>query len=476
MTSRSQSSSQIAKRYASSIQVDAMRQILAGANDIALVIDRKGVVRDVAAEHDKDILSLAGGWVGSPWIDTVTTESRPKVESILRATETDRPSRWRHLNHPSPSDGPDLPVMYRAFGLGEPSYRIVMGRDLRPMSSLQQQLLDVQQSIERDYARLYHAETRYRMLFQVSSEAVLIVDAGSGQVIEANPAAAALFDQPVNKVIGQPLAKFFARGEADALAAMQARLSAAGKPEELTGTTRDGDSMTIAATFLRHDSSPLALLRLHPAGTSMTERSSGGPSVALEVMERSPDAFVITDLNGRILTVNDAFISLCQVASELQLVNQPLDQWVGRPGVDVDVLRKNLKQRGEIRHFATRINPEYGASVDVELSAVAVKDGELPCLGFVIRHVMRPARSATMASQPMVRTLEQMTELVGQVPMKDLVRETTDIIERMCIEAALKLTTNNRASAADMLGLSRQSLYVKLNRYGIGEPRGDDAA
>jgi DNA-binding NtrC family response regulator len=37
----------------------------------------------------------------------------------------------------------------------------------------------------------------------------------------------------------------------------------------------------------------------------------------------------------------------------------------------------------------------------------------------------------------------------------------------MCIEAALELTHNNRASAAEMLGLSRHSLYVKLRRFGI---------
>ena len=65
-----------------------------------------------------------------------------------------------------------------------------------------------------------------------------------------------------------------------------------------------------------------------------------------------------------------------------------------------------------------------------------------------------------------------MTKLVGKVPLKDLVREATDIIERLCIEAALQLNDNNRASTADMLGLSRQSLYVKLHRYGI-EDKGD---
>jgi DNA-binding protein Fis len=37
----------------------------------------------------------------------------------------------------------------------------------------------------------------------------------------------------------------------------------------------------------------------------------------------------------------------------------------------------------------------------------------------------------------------------------------------MCIETAVELTRNNRVAAAEMLGLSRQSLYVKLRKYGL---------
>ena len=44
----------------------------------------------------------------------------------------------------------------------------------------------------------------------------------------------------------------------------------------------------------------------------------------------------------------------------------------------------------------------------------------------------------------------------------------------MCIEAALNLTCDNRASAADVLGLSRQSLYVKLRRFGLRDYDGGD--
>ncbi|MFX4955918.1 helix-turn-helix domain-containing protein [Acinetobacter baumannii] len=41
------------------------------------------------------------------------------------------------------------------------------------------------------------------------------------------------------------------------------------------------------------------------------------------------------------------------------------------------------------------------------------------------------------------------------------------------MEAALELTRDNRASAAEMLGLSRQSLYVKLRRFGLAEQVGE---
>jgi DNA-binding NtrC family response regulator len=88
----------------------------------------------------------------------------------------------------------------------------------------------------------------------------------------------------------------------------------------------------------------------------------------------------------------------------------------------------------------------------------------------VIRSVGRrlPA-TVTAGDRELPRSPEQLAELIGRVPLKDIVRESTDVIERLCIEAALQLTGDNRASAAEMLGLSRQSLYLKLHRYGLGE-------
>jgi len=89
--------------------------------------------------------------------------------------------------------------------------------------------------------------------------------------------------------------------------------------------------------------------------------------------------------------------------------------------------------------------------------------------GFMIRNVSRRIPADSRAGRELPRSVDQLTELIGRVPLKDLVREATDMIERLCIQAALELTGDNRASASELLGLSRQSLYVKLRRHGLGD-------
>jgi len=100
-----------------------------------------------------------------------------------------------------------------------------------------------------------------------------------------------------------------------------------------------------------------------------------------------------------------------------------------------------------------------------------VQNGGEPSYGFAIRAISRrvttqPPATAT-APRAFPKSLEQIIELIGRVSLKDLVREATDVIERLSIEAALTMTGDNRASAAEMLGVSRQSLYVKMRRHGL---------
>jgi transcriptional regulator PpsR len=457
------------KRTLGDLDADAAAKLITAAADIAVVIDSKGIVRDVALGSEELGHEGYGNWVGQRWIDTVTIESRPKVEELLIEATTNTASRWRQVNHPSVRGGPDIPVRYSAVQIGPSGRIVVVGRDLRAFANMQQRLLDVQQGMEREFARLRHAETRYRLLFQISNEAVLVVEGATQRVVEANPAAARLLGKNVKKLIGRSFLDIF-HGEASK--AVQSHLAAvrtAGQSEDIKAKLADFNlDLIVSASLFRQENAANFLIRLAPAsaGAAAWLRSK---SSLFDVVQKLPDGFVVTDLDRRILTANAAFLELTQMATEEQVRSEPLDRWLGRHPVDVDVLVKTLKELGEIRNFATVIRGEYGTAEDVEISAVSVSSGDQPCYGMTIRSVSRRPEAAINGRRALPRSVEQLTGLVGRVPLKELVRESTDMIERLCIEAALELTDDNRASAAEILGLSRQGLYSKLRRHGLGD-------
>ena len=144
------------------------------ASDIALVIDAGGVIRSVATGSAP--IAPATEWIGRPWAETVTGDTRTKIEQLLSEAQTSGVTRRREVNHPSDS-GTDIPVAYAAIRLGRDGPVLAVGRDLRAVSAIQQRFIDAQQEMEREYWQQRQSETRYRMLFQVANDAVLVVDA-----------------------------------------------------------------------------------------------------------------------------------------------------------------------------------------------------------------------------------------------------------------------------------------------------------
>lgn len=460
----------------SDIDARSAAALIAAAADVALVIDNQGVIRDVAFSNDALEFEGSADWIGRHWLETVTVESRPKVLAMLRdaAAKKTPEVQWRQVNHPAAGTA-GVPVQYSALQVGQEGRVVAVGRDLRNVAALQQRLVDAQQAMERDYLRLRQTEARYRLLFETVSEAIVIVDAATGVVAEANPAAQRLYGDGAKRLAGRPfLDTLDAAHRADA-AALLAATRSAGRGEEISVRLAGGSApLALTASLFRSDTGNLLLLRLVPphevaAGAEHTKTES-----LLRVVDSLPDAFVVTDLQGRVLAANAAFADLVQLPAGELAPGQSLDRWLGRSAVDLNVLMGTLKQHGVVRLFPTTLLGSYGTPAQVEISAVAVPQGDPPCLGFTIRDVERRLAVDTRGRE-LPRSAGQLAELVGRVPLKDIVGETTDLIERMCIEAALALTRDNRASAAEMLGLSRQSLYVKLRRYGLGDLGGGDA-
>jgi len=459
------------KRSLGDLDAEAAGALIAAAADVALIVDAKGVIRDLAVGTEELARELdSAKWLGQTWSQTVTSETRPKVEALLSEAGTSREVRWRQVNHPS-TLGTDVPILYSGVAAGKAGRIVAIGRDLRAVAGLQQRLVDAQQSMERDYWRLRHAETRYRLLFQMASEPIVVLDATSQKVLEANPAADRLLGDAGRTIVGRPFPEGFDRESTKAMHALLAAVRAAGRGDEVRVRLADGKREFMAsASLFRQENATLFLIRLSPteAGALLTALPKA-KSELLRVVENAPDGFVLTDADGRIISANRAFLDLAQLTGEEQARGESLDRWLGRPGVDLSVMTANLRQHGSLRLFSTTLRGEHGLSAQVEISAVAVVNGDRPHFGFTIRNVAARLPSDPRSGRELPRSVEQLTELVGRVSLKELVREATDVIERLCIEAALEITRDNRASAAEMLGLSRQSLYVKLRRYGLGD-------
>jgi transcriptional regulator PpsR len=454
------------------IDLHTAMRLVETSSDLIVLLDSDGRVVDAAAQGGGLARLDMRAWKGRPWIETVTAETRPKIESSLAEARAGASARWRQVNHMVPG-GEDVPMLYMTVpsqgGGGSEVAWVAFGRDLQPMAALQRRLVEAQQTMERDYWRYREADTRYRHLLHTSHEPLLLVDGQSQRVVESNPAAESLPGRQRAPLAGSALPSLFAQGSAEALQSLLAATRTVGKRDAVRLMLADGATpVTVSATLFRQDQLPFLLVRLlldSPVRASAETSALAGLHAVH--FSQSADALVYTDAQGRILAVNRAFTLMAQLSAEEQARGEMLDRWLGRTGVELSVLVTNLRQRGSVGLFMTTLRGEFGASIDVEISAsvLALPDGQR--LAFSIRDVSRRLQGEERAPDRVSRSVGELTELVGRVPLKDIVSETTDLIEQLCIEAALQMTQGNRASAAQLLGLSRQSLYVKLNRFGL---------
>jgi len=451
--------------------------LLAAAGDIALVMDSSGVIRDVAVSGAEAQFADTNLWVGQPWVSTVGAEAKLKIELLLKEATVAGMSKRRQVNHIS-ADGVDVPFSYMTLRLGRSGEIVAVGRDIRHVSALQQRLVEAQQSMERDYWRLRHVETRYRLLFQLASDGILVVDATTLKVLDANGAAGTVFDEPADRLIGRAFPFGVAPASMRAVETLLATARGAGRAGDITiAITGNDRGYHASASCFRQESATLILIRLSPTEAASPDATAGSPARLLDLIERSPDAFAVTDLDGIVLTGNRAFLDMTEMASQNQVRGQPIGTWIGRPGADFQVFLSMLKKNGAVRLIGTAARGTHGAQSEVEVSAVWVPEGEEPCIGFTLRDIGRRLANNPAGARDLTRAVEELTSLVGRVSLRDLVRDTVDLVERHFIEAALDLTNNNRTSAAEVLGVSRQSLYVKLRRHRLVSPgvdRDDD--
>lgn len=453
------------KRFLAGLDPQTTANVIASAADIALIVD-DGVIKDIALGSEHLMREGYGGrWRGMRWADTVTIESKPKVEDLLKSA-TSRFGAWREINHPA-GVGSDLPVRYAAVQTGEKDRILIIGRDLRSISSLQQRLVEAHQELERDYARLREADARYHLLFQSVDEGVLIVDADSLIVEAANPAALERFNATNAGLVGANFASLFPKKTARPIERAVAEALNQGVANIVdVALPGANDPAGISLSAFRYEGDRRLIIRLGANEVFAAKRAASGFQA---VIEKLPDGLIVAGGDLRILSVNQAAIDMARVVGRGQIVGERLAKFLGRSGTDLNVLITTLKNHGSVRNFKTVLRDRFGAEEDIEVSAVSAPFEDSEAYGFSVRGVAKRLANGPSISEKLPSSVDELTGLVGRVPLKDIVRDATELIEKLCIESALESTGDNRASAAEMLGLSRQGLYSKLKRFGIDD-------
>ena len=101
-------------------------------------------------------------------------------------------------------------IAYTAADPGIAGQALLLGRDVTQVLSLQERLLAIYRLMEDKLESQKQVEAQYRTLFAIGSEPVLVVNATSGQVTDANRAALTMLNAELNAVSGKPLASLFA--------------------------------------------------------------------------------------------------------------------------------------------------------------------------------------------------------------------------------------------------------------------------
>lgn len=449
------------------IAPELLSEILATAADIAVLVDRSRRVVSVMVNPSHRLFGQLTDWEGAPLHSLLTEESQRKFE--LRVGDIGKPGRGAlavELNHVD--RGPwEFPVRYSLHHLAQDDSILMLGRDLQPIAEVQQQLVAAQLALERDYEAQREADTRYRVLMEISRDPIVLVSMGNGRISDLNPAAALFLGGTRAELIGAAVAQEFeGRRRSEFLETLSnSALAEAQGPIELTAR-RSQRKVLVTPTVFRAAGERILLCQLDGAEQSATPGDD-----LVDHMQRlyheGVDGIVFTDPDGVIRSANEAFLNLTDAANLSAVRGRSLADYLARGEVDLRVLLENVKRTGQLRLYATRLTTDFSGQISVELSASWLNDRPNPVLVLVVRDASRAEALRRPALGAQEEGMRNVMELVGASTLRDIVAETTDVIEKMCIETALELTRNNRVAAADMLSLSRQSLYVKLRKYGL---------
>jgi transcriptional regulator PpsR len=435
------------------------------SSDIALVLDKQGVITRVVQDGRAPMAPQANDWVGQRWTTTVTDETRRKVERLLADASTTGVARKRQVNHACGGTA-DIPVAYTAMRLGRGGAMLAVGRDLRDVAAIQQRFQATQQELERSYWRDRQSESRYRLLFQVATDAAFVVDGLTQRVREGNHAAQALLRAERTPLAGRVAEQQFDANSRAAVRTLITEVCATGHRQEITARLAGTHiPMSVAASPIRVNDAGgghvHVLLRVRAGEPMAADPSHLGTPLA-RLVDTTAEGIVVTDESGLVVVANHAFAQLVAWAGTEHVQGQNLAQWLGHDLMSMSALIDAARQQGIVQMSAAALLRVGAAPLPVDITLSLLADAEQTRFGFTLRPCEEAAagETQTLSAQTLAlaHAIDALCADFGRVPLGSLLQSVEHMARHHIVHKALQHRAGSDEAAAQDLGISVQEL------------------
>ncbi len=430
-------------------------------SDVTIAVGTDGLIREISLGASLGNEAAPEGLRNRPVLDCVDAADRPALSALIEAARTGPSITTAKVRHKA-SSGLPARARYAAYISGDHKTVMLLGRALDPGST------PFGTRVEAELARASHSpdrgslEARYHLLFRSAAEAILFVDPVTTRIEEANPNAGRLFGRTPEQLIGARLEHLFMAQDREEIENLIAAAgNDGGRHERSVQIAENGRAANLSSQIVRSFERPALMVRITPERSMSSDRGGNYSALAGELIRQSNVPAAMTDLSRDIMWANEAFRNF---VTQKDVMGRNVTDLLGLSTHVLTVALRDVESRGRLLVPLAGLTETPTDNDGIEVAILWVSDESQVGYGFVLNPpaILRPEGEDVVSPDH-----DALTRMVGRAPMRDLVRETTEVIERDCIKAALRLTDNNRAAAATVLGLSRQSLYIKLRQFDL---------
>lgn len=267
--------------------------------------------------------------------------------------------------------------------------------------------------------RTEHAEARsvqalldsgisYRRLFETAQDGILILDAETGQVVDANPFMKALLGYSQEEFLGRKLWDIGPfKGEAASKVAfaelqLKDRLCYEGLPLE----TKDGRRVEVEFISSAYLEGAKRLIQCNIRDTTERRQAEKTAMRLAAIVESSEDAIIGKNLDGTVQSWNGGAQKIFGY-SAAEMIGGPMTPLipVGRLDEEKQILEK-IRRGESVQHFDTVRQAKNGQQIDVSVTISPIKDSTGTIVG-----ASKVARDITESKRVEKRIIELNAEL-----------------------------------------------------------------